>query len=852
MVMLYGNTAIDSRGIVTNPSTADYIQSGVVVNPKTLQANPVLSPYGYSGAAPFGALQGAVNSLVSGLMSPRPAAPRPTQPQMPLQGGVSTSRPVSAPAPTTYNQPYAPVTNVRNTSVNIPDLFKSTPMIPPSSMDFQSLSPMPAAQAARISTGAGSAPLPAAVSLGVQSLPMMPAAAQVNTAWGFGGPKMSVKDWGWDESPQYNRAPEPAPAPIISTPAQRDLFSDASAVAPPAPQIQGMRPTYGAMPLFPPQSSPPPPVVINQAPARPAPKPLPVAQRNTFYQASAKRKDPRGESWSGARSVMDAEDRARWALEDKAKKAGYSSDLAGALAPHRGHHSKLEIYGETLTPHVNRATFEQLVKLTPDLPSEYSDTPPQATSRFDTDIKLPPNMDLFGLNEPDTKPAINMDAARALAGLPPEPMRSPAAPPLSQPGADELPEGFERPTVNDGSAPYQGEQPQQQSPNGRPQWAGRPAYDPNRLEKYLKPTEYYRPPDPPRTDFMARLGRGLQRMGEGLNPNIASANMARAKAEADVRMKMLEMDASSRNTAANNVAGFMREMMQQSGQDNREQFSQANQNYRAELAARQQGVMTQAQGWDLYSKAMAMPLQTPQDYAIQGNMLRQASAAARVDFTPAFGQTSTEGALAAQAKRNQLQQEANNLKIQENTLANMPLANANLQAEAALKAYQLAGAPVDAQLKMLNAQKTGAEVAALNDPVMQKAKRDEALAKSADVQRRAGEDQFAAIQKRAQMGATLTQQGNAMLANTVGIVDPNTRAQAQRLIQQGQRLQQEAFVSYQRPLLKPAKPGIALNDMGIVEGYKMINGGDLAKAKAMAKADGWILPELGSPKVGMK
>lgn len=851
MVMLYGNTAIDSRGIVTNPSTADYIQSGVAVNPKTLQANPVLSPYGYSGAAPFGALQGAVNSLVSGLMSPRPAAPRPAQPQMPLQGGVSTARPVSAPAPTTYNQPYAPVTNVRNTSVNIPDLFKSTPMIPPPSMDFQSLSPMPAAQAARISTGAGSAPLPAAVSMGVQSLPMMPAAAQVNTAWGFGGPKMSVKDWGWDESPQYN-PPPPAPSPTALAPAQRDLFSDASAVAPPAPQIQGMRPTYGAMPLFPPQSPPPPPVVINQAPTRPAPKPLPVAQSNTFYQARAKRKDPRGESWSGARSVMDAEDRARWALEDKAKKAGYSSDLAGALAPHRGHHSKLEIYGETLTPHVNRATFEQLVKLTPDLPSEYSDTPPQAMSRFDTDIKLPPNMDLFGLNEPDTKPAINMDAARTLAGLPPEPARSFAAPPPSQPGADELPDGFGRPTVNDGSAPYKGEQPQQQSLDGRPQWAGRPAYDPNRLEKYLKPTEYYRPPDPPRTDFMARLGRGLQRMGEGLNPNIASANMARAKAEADVRMKMLEMDASSRNTAANNVAGFMREMMQQSGQDNREQFSQANQNYRAELAARQQGAMTQAQGWDLYSKAMAMPLQTPQDYAIQGNMLRQASAAAKVDFTPALGQTSTEGALAAQAKRNQLQQEANNLKIQENTLANMPLANANMQAEAALKAYQLAGAPVDAQIKMLNAQKTGAEVAALNDPVMQKAKRDEALAKSADVQRRAGEDQFAAIQKRAQMGATLTQQGNAMLANIVGIVDPNTRAQAQRLIQQGQRLQQEAFVSYQRPLLKPAKPGVALNDMGIVEGYKMINGGDLAKAKAMAKADGWILPELGSPKVGMK
>ena len=179
----------------------------------------------------------------------------------------------------------------------------------------------------------------------------------------------------------------------------------------------------------------------------------------------------------------------------------------------------------------------------------------------------------------------------------------------------------------------------------------------------------------------------------------------------------------------------------------------------------------------------------------------------------------------------------------ENDIKRLQKQNAQNQAEMA---------PVEAATKLANLQKTSLEAAQLRDPELQAAKRSEAIAKSQDIQRRAGEDQFAAIQKRAQMGATMIGQANQMLANPLAMFDPATKKQANQLIQQGQALQQEAFVSYQRPLLKPAKPGVALNDMGIVEGYKMINGGDLAKAKAMAKADGWILPELGSPKVGMK
>lgn len=632
MVMLYGNTAIDSRGIVTNPSTANYIQSGVVVNPKTLQANPVLSPYGYAGAAPFGALQGAVNSLVSGLMSPRPAAPRPAQPQMPLQGGVSTARPVSAPAPTTYNQPYAPVTNVRNTSVNIPDLFKSTPMIPPSSMDFQSLSPMPAAQAARISTGAGSAPLPAAVSMGVQSLPMTAASAPVTVAQG---------------------------------------------------------------------SSP----VTLQAQQAKTDQPLPPVS-------------------------------------------------------------------------------------------------PEPISRPSRPIEMPPVAPRYA----------------------PPPMAAPMMNPYAQPAAPMPPAPMYSPPFNPG----------QFMPNLQP------------------PRQFYQPPAPQRTDFMGRLGRGLQRMGEGLNPNIASANMARAKAEADVRMKMLEMDSQNWREAAGNTTAMMREMMQQGGQDRREQFSQDSQNYRAQLQAQAQGKLSQSQGYELLGEALGMVPQNEADYALKAQRLSGASQALGRDFSGLLSQTSTAGSNAALKQAMEFKRDAMAMLKQQNDLEMQPIENDIKRLQKQNAQNQAEMAPVEAATKLANLQKTSLEAAQLRDPELQAAKRAEALAKSQDIQRRAGEDQFAAIQKRAQMGATMIGQANQMLANPLAMFDPATKKQANQLIQQGQALQQEAFVSYQRPLLKPAKPGVALNDMGIVEGYKMINGGDLAKAKAMAKADGWILPELGSPKVGMK
>lgn len=382
-----------------------------------------------------------------------------------------------------------------------------------------------------------------------------------------------------------------------------------------------------------------------------------------------------------------------------------------------------------------------------------------------------------------------------------------------------------------------------------------PGFNPGRFMPNLQPPgTFYQPPPPPKPGFLARLGRGLQSAGESMNPNIAYANAARAKAMTDLRMKAMEMDSSNWRNAADNTTAIMREMMQQGGQDRRTQFTQDNENYRAQLSTAAQGRLSQSQGYEMLGEALKMAPQNQADYAQKFAMLDGASRALGQDFTGMINQTNTEGSNAVLKQAVQMKRDAMAMLREQNDLQMQPIENdiKRLQRQNAQNNADMA--PVEAASKLASLQKTSLETAALRDPVMQEAKRAEALAKSADVQRRGEQDAFAAIQKKAQMGATLIGQANQMLANPLAMFDGAAKARANQLIQQGQALQQEAFVSYQRPLLKPPSAGTPLKDMSIVEKYKMITGGDVNKAKEFAKADGWVLPNLpaASPKIGMK
>lgn len=396
--------------------------------------------------------------------------------------------------------------------------------------------------------------------------------------------------------------------------------------------------------------------------------------------------------------------------------------------------------------------------------------------------------------------------------------------------------------------------PQYGNPYARPMPAApppmmAPQFNPGQFMPNLMPERtFYQPAPPPRRDFLSRLGRGFQRAGESLNPNIAATSMARTKAEADVRMKAMEMDGQNWRNAADNTTAIMREMMQQGGQDRRLSYTQENENYRAQLKMQAEGRLNQAQGLETLSKATAIVPQTEADYAIKANMLYAASQALGQDFSGMINQTSTAGSEALMKKAIEMKKDALSLLKQENDFAMQPIENDIKRLQQQKAGLDVAMAPLDAMSKRVTMAKNAEELSLLRDPEMQAARKAEALAKSQDVQRRGTEDQFAAIQKKAQMGATLIGQANQMLANPLAMFDTQAKSRAKQLIQQGQALQQEAYVSYQRPLLKPTQPNAAVPDDATMQAYLLMNGNNVAKAQAMAKADGWLDETPKAPK----
>lgn len=377
-----------------------------------------------------------------------------------------------------------------------------------------------------------------------------------------------------------------------------------------------------------------------------------------------------------------------------------------------------------------------------------------------------------------------------------------------------------------------------------------PQFNPGQYMPNLMPERtFYNPPPPPSNTFGGRLGRAFQRMGESLNPNIASANMARAKAQADVQMKAIEMDSQNWRNAADNTRAMMVEMMKEGGLDRRANFQQSNENYRSELQAQAQGRLTQSQGMEMLGKALSIAPQSQADLLQKQQMLMGASQALGQDFTGMIGQVSTEGANAALKQAMEFKKDAMAMLKTQNDLQMQPIENDIKRLQKQKAGLDVAMAPLDAMSKRVSMAKNAAELAAMNDPELQQAKRAEALAKSQDVQRRGAEDQFASIQKKAQMGSTMIAQANQVLANPLQQLSiPNEqKIQAQKLMQQGQQLQQVAYTDYLRTTVRPQVANQPLTDMSIVETYKQIVGGDTKKAREMAVADGWVLPQVAKP-----
>lgn len=558
---------------------------------------------------------------VANIVNRTTPAPRPT-PKPPV---ATVTQPTT---PATYNQPYAPVTNVTNTSVNIPDLFKATPMLPPQSMEFQPLSAMPQAQAARLSTNAGTAPIPAAVSMGSLNLPMA-AAPPVSVAQGSSPVNLI---------PQQARADQPLP-PVSPEPLSR--------------------------------------------PSRPIEMP-PVAPR--YAQPP--------------------------------------------MAP----------------------------------PNPYGQMPPM---------------------NPYARPPMPM---------PPAPMYSP---------------------------PFN---PGEFMPNLQP------------------PRQFYQPPPPPRTDLLGRLGRGLQRFGAGLNPNIAAADMAKAKAEADVRMKMLEMDSQNWRNAADNTTAMMREMMQQGGQDRRTSFTQDNENYRAQLQAQAQGKLSQSQGYEMLGEALKMTPQNQADYVQKFQMLSGASQALGQDFTGMLNQTSTAGSEALMQNAIKMKREAMAMLKDQNELQMQPIENDIKRLQKQRSEIDVANAPLDRANKMAQAAKTQYELANLQDPVMQKAARAEALAKSEDVVRRKDQDALATQQHNLQMASSQVSTANQVLMNPFATAEQKAAATA--LLRTAQ--QRQAVISGAQ---------IPLTDPALIGSYLQRAGGDKERARALAKSEGYSIPGTPEPtakRIGMR
>jgi hypothetical protein len=397
-----------------------------------------------------------------------------------------------------------------------------------------------------------------------------------------------------------------------------------------------------------------------------------------------------------------------------------------------------------------------------------------------------------------------------------------------------------------------------------------PQFNPGQYMPNLMPERtFYQPAPPPRRDFLSRLGRGLQRAGESLNPNIAATSMARTKAEADVRMKAMEMDAGNWRNSADNITSVVREMMQQGGQDRRESFSQSNQNYRSELATAAQGRLTQSQGLETLSQAIGMVPQNQADYAMKGQMLQAASAALGQDFTPMINQTSTAGSEALMKRAIEMKRDALSLLKQENDFAMQPIENDIKRLQQTKAKIDVAQAPLDQRAKQLQIAKAEIDLNDSRDPIMKNAKRQQAIAQSEDWQRRTSQDAQQSVQREMQMGATMIGQANSVLMNasmSPDSVDPKAVADAKALMQRGQQLQQSAMNRYQNqaasqstPVLAPAKPGQVLNEPAKFQAYLQQAGGDPTKAREMARGDGWIIPQLktsnrvsNAPKIGMR
>lgn len=715
-----------------------------------------------------------------------------------------------------YNQPYTD--NSKHIQVAIPDLFKPSALPSAAPMSFGSMAPiqpgvvprpvspaapMPMTPAGVIAMGAGNTPMQASIpNVSRQAAPpvnLIPLQAKLDHAL----PPVSPSPEGLMPQRRPDLPPiAPRLAPPIVMPAPQ-------LAPPPSPNL-----ALTARPPFPPFREKAPPVASN---------------RFTFYQG------PESKVLKRRFSMKDKEDQRLFDL-------GYPvSGRGNPVIDSPDFPSKMlaSLDADSRDLDASHARPELLIDW-----GASNDLTRGGATRPAASVPSDQNSDLFGANEPESQGWLN-------------PNYSPNLKPLS-PKEDNNWDLFNPQTipqeVTQGlPAPRQTDRPSAQpATNGMPA-RPKPYESPNFGDLadagLVPPVQYYRPSMPQNGSFMARLGRGLRSAGEALNPNIASANMARAKAQADVQMKMLEMDAQGQRNYADNRRALAQTLMQEGGQDRRFGYGQNVELYKAELAAASQGRLTQSQGYEMLGNALAIMPQNQADLAQKAQMLAGASRVLGRDFTGMIGQVSSQGSNAALKQAMELKNSAMELVSKKNSLDMLPVDNDLKRLQQQTAQAGVDNIPLDRLAKRTQISNSQADLELKRDPELRAAKKAEALAKAQDVQRRGAEDQFASIQKKAQMGSTMIAQANQVLANPLQQLSiPNEqKIQAQKLMQQGQQLQQVAYTDYLRTTVRPQVANQPLTDMSIVETYKQIVGGDTKKAREMAKADGWVLPQVASP-----
>ncbi len=274
------------------------------------------------------------------------------------------------------------------------------------------------------------------------------------------------------------------------------------------------------------------------------------------------------------------------------------------------------------------------------------------------------------------------------------------------------------------------------APRGMPTYAQSYGYRPEDFQMMAPQQRFYNP------GIVNQKRSFMQRFAGAISPVQRNAQATEGKARYEYAAKLAELDQKNQEAYSGNLGDMMRRDMQNQGDYTTGMHKEILQGQYGErkthiekqydlIKAEADKKLNASQGWDIFSQAMNMEIKSPQDLARQSEMLQAASQGTGMDLMRHVGQTSPEGATAAQKRALGLKQDAANYEKALGDIVQQPYELAAKKSGAALAANDVGMIPVE------NAAKRGRAQSAVAGGVV------DAASVASDLKKRYGQGQSA-------------------------------------------------------------------------------------------------------------